>query len=267
MTPRMVRGLALVALLTDDSRSPKPQAVGRGSSLWKCRGAGMNAEFDNYARDYEQLLKDPIRERFASDGAFFHLRKWILLRRLLRRARMPAEELSWLDVGCGKGELLRLGASAFREARGCDPSIEMLRECGDLKVEIQPESKLPFADESFDVITAACVYHHLSSENQTTMTSEAHRVLRSGGIFVVFEHNPWNPATRIIVSRTPVDADAVLLTPSYCNRLLRQAGFKFSSTVHYLFLPEPLFRSAGWIENALTRIPLGGQYAVCGRRS
>ena len=31
----------------------------------------MKAEFDGYARDYERLLKDPIRERFASSSEFF----------------------------------------------------------------------------------------------------------------------------------------------------------------------------------------------------
>lgn len=226
----------------------------------------MKAEFDEYARDYERLLKDPIRERFASGSDFFHWRKWILLQRVLKNAGLSAENLSWLDIGCGKGELLQFGAPAFREAWGCDPSAEMLRACVGAHTRLQTDSRLPFDDESFDVVTAACVYHHLSAADRPVLTAEARRVLRKGGFFVIFEHNPWNPATRLIVSRTPVDADAELLTARACRRLLREAGLSKPDTAYYLFVPERLFRAASGIESALEKVPFGGQYAVWGRR-
>jgi SAM-dependent methyltransferase len=198
----------------------------------------MRAEFDKYAGSYEELLRDPIRDRFAATGEFFHLRKWLLLRRLLESRRARLAEMGWLDVGCGKGELLRFGSAAFGRAVGCDPSLEMLRECGGLTVEHQPEAaRLPFADASFDVVTAACVYHHLSRQDQHALACEARRVLRPGGVFVIFEHNPWNPATRLIVSRTPVDANAVLLTGGECRNVVRAAGLAVENTVYYLFLP------------------------------
>jgi hypothetical protein len=43
---------------------------------------------------------------------------------------------------------------------------------------------------------------------------EIQRVLRPGGVFSLIEHNPLNPVTRLIVSRTPVDGNAKLLTAS-----------------------------------------------------
>ena len=52
----------------------------------------MSAEFDNYARDYNDLLKDPIRDRFAQDGMFFHWRKWDLLSKLLAALIARARE-------------------------------------------------------------------------------------------------------------------------------------------------------------------------------
>jgi len=228
----------------------------------------VNAEFDKFARDYDDLLKDPIRDAFAASGAFFHRRKWLLLSRILRGLALRPENLGWLDVGCGKGELLRFGHASFRHAAGCDPSAEMLRECAGLSVERQPESaRLPFAEASFDVITAACVYHHLSDADQAGLTRDIARVLRPGGVFVIFEHNPWNPATRRIVSRTPVDADAVLLTAAKTRRLMRGAGLAVARTIYYLFLPEPVFHAAGGLETVLAKVPLGGQYAVCARRA
>jgi hypothetical protein len=44
-----------------------------------------------------------------------------------------------------------------------------------------------------------------------SFTAEVLRVLGTRGIFCIIEHNPLNLATRFIVSRTPVDADAHLL--------------------------------------------------------
>ena len=37
-------------------------------------------------------------------------------------------------------------------------------------------------------------------------------MLVPGGLCCIIEHNPWNPATRTIVRRCPVDVDAELST-------------------------------------------------------
>ena len=227
----------------------------------------MSAEFDRYARDYENLLRDPIRDRFAAGAEFFHLRKWLVIQDFLRRHSTRSKELCWLDVGCGKGELLHLGQAHFRTAMGCDPSAEMLRECGGLAVTHQPEpARLPFDDRSFDFITAVCVYHHLGQAERVALTDEARRVLRPGGLFAIFEHNPANPATRLVVGRAPVDSNAVLLRARESRRLMRGAGLAPLETLYYLYLPQRLFEFAGRLERYLTRIPLGGQYAVFGEK-
>jgi SAM-dependent methyltransferase len=227
----------------------------------------MSAEFDRYARDYENLLRDPIRDRFAAGAEFFHLRKWLVIQDFLRRHSTRSKELCWLDVGCGRGELLHLGQAHFRTALGCDPSAEMLRECEGLAVTHQPEpARLPFDDRSFDFITAVCVYHHLGQAERVALTDEARRVLRPGGLFAIFEHNPANPATRLVVGRAPVDSNAVLLRARESRRLMRAAGLAPLETLYYLYLPQRLFEFAGRLERFLTRIPLGGQYAVFGEK-
>jgi SAM-dependent methyltransferase len=227
----------------------------------------MSAEFDNYARDYNDLLKDPIRDRFAHDGAFFHWRKWDLLSKLLTARFGDIKKLRWLDIGCGKGELLRFGKDSLGEAHGCDPSREMLAETGDLNVVWQPGiAELPFESNSFDVVTAACVYHHMDDDSQTKLTADAFRLMRKGAIFVIFEHNPWNPATRLIVSRTPVDANAVLLTAPKTRGLMRRVGMTSVDTNFYLFFPEPIYKKIGAVERMLGWLPGGGQYAVIGTK-
>jgi SAM-dependent methyltransferase len=228
----------------------------------------MSAEFDRYAGNYEDLLRDPMRDRFAASAEYFHLRKWLLIQDFFRRRSIRSQDLCWLDAGCGKGELLRLGKAHFRTAMGCDPSAEMLRQCGDLAVSYQPEAvRLPFDDQSVDFLTAVCVYHHLGPAQRLALTSEARRVLRPGGLFAIFEHNPVNPVTRLIVSRASVDSNAVLLRARESRSLMKVAGLVPLETLYYLYLPQRLFELAGRLERLLTGVPLGGQYAVFGERA
>jgi len=222
----------------------------------------MPAEFDRYAQDYETLLRDPLRDRFVESSAFFHRRKWILIESFLEQSRFPIEKSAWLDVGCGKGELLALGRTRFASAVGCDPS-EQMASSAIVEVRHQPTpGALPFPDASFDFVTAVCVYHHVPEPSRIPLTREISRVLRPGGLVCLIEHNPFNPATRLIVSRTPVDRGARLLTSGQANRYLRSAGLLTKGVTFFLYLPERLFYKYPAFESALAKLPLGGQYAA-----
>ena len=227
----------------------------------------MDAEFDRYSSEYAALLRDPIRDRFAAGAQFFHERKWILLRDWLRTLGFETASETWLDVGCGRGELLRIGRPQFARAFGCDPSAGMLREADELEVIRQDApDRLPVDDEAVGLATAVCVYHHVPPADRPALCAEVYRVLRPGGWFCIIEHNPFNPATQLIVHRTPVDADARLLTARASRKLLEGAGFEPAETRYFLLFPERIFRRAARIENALTSLPLGGQYAVLARK-
>lgn len=228
----------------------------------------MSAEFDRLADDYEALLDDPLREYFAPGSEFFVTRKVEMLLAFARRQGLDTRRQTWLDVGCGKGQLLRAGRSFFASVIGCDVSTGMLEEAGDLQVVTQTEAdRLPFADASADWVTAVCVYHHVEPGDRAALTAEIRRVLRPGGIFAIIEHNPLNPAVQLIIRRTPVDAHAILLSAGRSRRLLRDAGFEVVDTRHFLYLPQRLYQRAAFIEHALERLPLGGQYAVFGRKT
>jgi ubiquinone/menaquinone biosynthesis C-methylase UbiE len=218
--------------------------------------------FDAYASDYAELIRDPIREKFASGSRFFFERKIQVIRDFFNRAGIDTHDLSWLDAGCGQGDLMRCGLSYFKTAVGCDPSQGMLKSCEDLQVRHQAElEKLPFSDESFDFVTAVCVYHHIPYDRRHLMTAEALRVLRPKGIFCIIEHNPLNPVTRLIVARTTVDADALLLTARESQKLL-SACSKVLGRRYFLLFPERFYRFGHTVENLLGNVPLGGQYAV-----
>lgn len=226
----------------------------------------MVPEFDEYAPAYPELLRDPLRDQFVADPIFFHQRKWMVIRDFLARHNLNISTSSWLDVGCGQGHLLSVANGSFARAVGCDPSAAMIQSSHLAEVYHQPsEVELPFPNDTFDLVTAVCVYHHVHGAPRTTLTQSIHRVLRPGGVFCMIEHNPWNPVTQRIVKRCPVDRDAELLAASTAHRVMTENGFQVLETAYFLFLPEVIYRRAAWLEKALVHMPLGGQFAVFGR--
>jgi SAM-dependent methyltransferase len=223
------------------------------------------SEFDVYADDYAKLIADPLRDRFAADPIYFHERKLDVLCRFLRSRSFAPAKLRWIDIGCGRGDLLRLGRGKFGSVCGCDVSKESLRYCREFPVALQDGQSLPFDDAEFDVATAACVYHHVIPEQRLDLTRSALRVLKPGGIFCVFEHNPLNPVTLAVVRRSPVDVNAILLYARETVSLLRDAGFDVDATRYFLFVPA-FAKALSGLEGVLSGIPFGGQYAVFGRR-
>lgn len=222
-------------------------------------------EFDQFSGNYEELLKDRIRDRFARNGPdFFHLRKRDLIRQYFAARSIDTRKLRYLDVGCGKGELAASLRDDFAQVAGCDPSPGMLSFAKGIDTRVQNDpAVLPFDSGSFDFVTAVCVYHHVPPAHRVSLTGELARVLRPGGTLAVIEHNPYNPATRLIVGRTPVDRDAVLLKLSETRGLFRPAGLHFHRASYFLFFPEPIYiRGGSVVEKWLAALPLGGQYAA-----
>jgi SAM-dependent methyltransferase len=219
-------------------------------------------EFDAYASQYDEMMRNPIRDHFGKTKDFFHVRKWQLLKDYFSRRKFPMAESSWLDVGCGKAELLSLGSRHFKRVCGCDPSLEMTKAGGGVEVLQQPSAtKLPFDDCQFDFVTAVCVYHHVEEEDRIPLTREIHRVLRPQGLCCIIEHNPWNPVTSYIVSRLPMDANAHLLSAPRFRHYAQQSQMQPQEVINFLWLPEGLFQKIGGVEKYLEFIPLGGQYA------
>jgi len=96
-----------------------------------------------------------------------------------------------LDLGCGRGELLRACAnrgSAF--VVGADyaaAAVRIARRSTEREVSITraDATRLPFADGSFDRAYALDLVEHLYPAELDRMMAEVHRILAPGGLFVV----------------------------------------------------------------------------------
>jgi SAM-dependent methyltransferase len=122
----------------------------------------------------------------------------------------------------------------------------------------------PVDDEAFDLAFAVCVLHHVSPPERFQFASELRRVVRPGGVVAVFEHNPFNPLTRVAVSRCELDEGVALLRRRQSARLLADAGLRVEQRSYILFT-----RSRRWsarVDRALRWCPAGAQHYVAACR-
>jgi SAM-dependent methyltransferase len=101
-------------------------------------------------------------------------------------AKLKTDRPHILDVGCGTGANLEMLAR-FGDAEGVDVSAEALtfcRERGLNNVRQGEAEQLPFADDSFDLVTALDVVEHL--DDDAAGLREMRRVLRPGGRALLF---------------------------------------------------------------------------------
>ena len=230
-----------------------------------------DAEFDAYAEGYDAGM-DHALKALAGDSADDFVA--VKLRWLLRRwpDLLTGSDLSILDYGCGVATLLRLLRTAGVPSllTGTDVSQGMLREAARrwpegsppplLRVHQGAATGLPA--EQFDLIIISAVLHHVPLDQRSAVYAELHRLARPGGRLVVFEHNPWNPVTKYVVARTPIDRDAILLPPPEAIAGLRDTSWRDIRTSHLMFLPPRLGVIATAVERLFGWLPMGGQYAV-----
>ena len=126
------------------------------------------------------------------------------------------------------------------------------------------QQRLPFGAATYDIVFAACVFHHVPQERHVDILKGLKRALRPGGSLFIFEHNPFNPLTRKAVRDCAFDADAVLIAGGELCARLRQAGFPPVRPRYRIFFPAFL-RHFRRFEPRLAWLPLGGQYYVHAR--
>lgn len=223
------------------------------------------AEFDAVAASYADQHARSIRLSGESTD-YFARYKIADARRIADRRGLAVRSI--LDFGAGIGNSLRPMREMFPDARiTCldvsEQSLDLCRKELSERVDfrIYDGHELPPDLGTFDLIFTACVFHHIPEALHVSLLRQIRKRLNDGGLFVLFEHNPWNPLTRHAVNTCPFDANAVLISAPEMRRRLRAAGFADPQVSFRVFFPGPL-AALRLLEPALARVPIGAQYSL-----
>jgi len=225
------------------------------------------SEFDQFAKDYDAALTQGISLSGEAKD-FFAVGRIAWLKQKLN-SRMPASP-KIIDFGCGTGtstSLLKTELEAG-EVIGTDTSAESLEVARvyhkDAGVKFLLPGDIPEAP-AFDLVFCNGVFHHITVKERPGALSWIHKRLKPGGLFVMWENNPLNLGTQIIMSRIPFDKDAEKILPWAGRKLLSRHGFKVEATT-YLFVFPRFMKMFRMMEPVLSSIPLGAQYQIIAQK-
>ena len=219
-------------------------------------------DFDGFAENYRQIHNEGIKISGAESDHFSEQKIEVV------RRNEEGNSPQILDLGCGDGNSAAFFQKHFERCTyfGLDTSKASVSVANERKLEAATFAhydglKVPFANDSFDIVFIACVLHHVDPQLHENTLNEVKRVLKSGGRIYIFEHNPFNPVTRRIVNNCPFDEDAILLTSTLTRNILRKVKFHDVEIAYTIFFPRHrLFQKLLPFEKYLTWLPIGGQY-------
>ena len=196
--------------------------------------------FDQYADDYDGALAQGISVS-GEDKEFFARGRIAWLAKILSERKISSKTA--LDFGCGTGQAAPLLKEMIlaQKILGVDVSEGLLsvaqREHGGVGIEFRALKNHQPAGE-FDLAFCNGVFHHIPPGERGGAVSHVFRSLKPGGIFALWENNPWNPGTRYVMSKIPFDRDAIMLSPPTARKLLRDGGFEILRTDFQFFFPR-----------------------------
>lgn len=159
---------------------------------------------DEVAGFYEKTIPPHVAEHYLQKRVNF-----------IRERLKPASVI--VDVGCGTGLLAHKLREAGFKVSGVDESYGMLKAClKDNRVACASgdSTKLPIQSESVDAAICVATMHHVVNSEQIKQTlMEMIRIVKPGGLVLVWDHNPLNPYWPIFMKRLPQDQEETRLIP------------------------------------------------------
>lgn len=102
-------------------------------------------------------------------------------------------KVSWIDVGCGTGNIVRWGLELAYRFVLCDSSPDMLNIAKkqvvseNTKFVLKSVQEMEYENE-FDVVTAIQVFHYLTAGERKKAVSKCFDALKPEGVFITFEN-------------------------------------------------------------------------------
>jgi SAM-dependent methyltransferase len=231
--------------------------------------------FDRVAADYVTIHNRSLPPGVHSDEFVAQkaaaIRSWIL-------AGRGSAPFRHLDFGCGNGRLFSqlaaceplkaLIAEGTLQLFGFDTSLKSLEEArritGGVPVCFESDMRAFPADVRFDLVTCCNVFHHIAPPERAATARTLLDRMHPGARLAIWEHNPLNPLTRVLIRMCPFDEQARLLSLAEARRVFEPHALRFTGFAYVTFFPPRWLRLKVFsrVEQKLSRIPLGAQYWV-----
>ena len=225
--------------------------------------SNKTAEFDAFAASYDADLDKGISVSGEDKDYFANGRVQLLSKRLKQIGNTP---FKIMDFGCGTGSAIPFLRNQFPQALivGAEVSEKSIQ----IAQQIHNHKNIRFTllenlrlDQSFDLVFCNGVFHHIPKHERAAAIEMIRAVLRTGGCFALWENNPWNPGTRIVMSRIPFDRDADPINPLESKKMLRYGKLQIARIDFAFYFPK-LLRLFRCFEPLLLKVPLGAQYQI-----
>lgn len=221
------------------------------------------AEFDNFAGSYKSILNATLGQ-FEGNLDYYTRYKASYIKGIV------GDDYSGkvLDYGCGIGFLLQTLKTFLPKTSliGFDISVKSIAAIDkSIHDRIKFTWKVEELEDDYDLVVVSNVFHHIPIESRHDAMSEIARRIAIGGQLILFEHNPLNPITRVVVNRCPFDENAILLSPAELKGYLLPAGLSFLRKDYIVFFPRPLAAFCK-VEPYLRLLPLGAQYVIVAKK-
>lgn len=235
--------------------------------------------FDQVARDYEKIHNQCLppgvqSESFITQRAAYATR-WIW-------SEAGDREFFYLDFGCGNGRMLKclLESDELRPLLntgqlrlfGFDTSADSLSQARTLLDDNSVTLAGNWCDFPrelrFDLVLSCHVFHHIPPKERNKTASALYQRIKPGGRLVIWEQNPLNPVTRLLVRTCPFDRDARLLTAAATRNLFLKNPFSLFEYAYINLLPPQWLKNdrLSAIEKKLLSFPIGAQYWMMFKR-
>jgi len=212
--------------------------VGSGSMRAPAADGGASANaFSNYYQRFEEQFRGP------PDGIRERLRFYVPMFQAVAHPGPADSPARFVDLGCGRGELIQLLREQGLDAYGVESSEAMVDRCRGNGLTVLHGDALEhlesLAPESLAGIASIHVIEHLPFLQLAALFGQAFRVLRPGGV-------------------------AIFETPNPENLIVGACNFYYDPTHLRPLPPEPmrfLLESSGFAQVSIERLHPGGTTA------
>jgi SAM-dependent methyltransferase len=210
--------------------------------------------FDQYSNDYKHYINDSI-DKFDKNLSYYHQSKIEITKN--RAIRNPK---NILDFGCGVGTMIPYMKKKFKKSKiyAFDESKDSLKFL---------KKRYPFVsclkkingNIKFDLIFLSGVIHHIDRSIRKRILKKIYLSLKPKGKLIIFEHNPYNPLTNIVVKNCEFDRDAQLIKRKELINICENVSFVVDDSAYVYFFPTSM-KKFKVLEKYLEWFFLGAQY-------